>query len=46
MTVEGMRKVLVNIGAQDRVSQLDIQTIFEEHGVNGAIETQKMLQIL
>lgn len=47
VVVEGMQRVLVNIGAHGRVSSTEMQSIFEELGnENGEISAQKMIQML
>lgn len=47
IVVAGIQQVLANIGAQGRVSNSEIETIFHELGnANGEIGTQKLMQLL
>ena len=44
---EGLQRVLINIGAQDRVTTSDMKSIFDELGnEKGEIGTQKLIQLL
>jgi glucokinase len=47
IVVEGMQRVLTNIGAEHRLSPDEMKTIFQELGnATGEIPMQRMLQIL
>jgi hypothetical protein len=44
--IEGLEKVIVNIGASHKVSRHDMEIIFSEIGESGRISTDKMLKLL
>lgn len=47
VAIEGLQRVLFNIGAGQRVSQEDVQAIFNELGDDtGRIQAKTMIQIL
>mmetsp|Transcript_26144 Transcript_26144/g.57584 ORF Transcript_26144/g.57584 Transcript_26144/m.57584 type:complete len:121 (+) Transcript_26144:118-480(+) len=46
VALEGLEKVILNIGASHKVSRHDIEMIFSEIGVSGRISTDTMLKML
>ena len=44
--IEGLEKVIVNIGASHKVSRHDMEVIFSEIGESGRISTEKMFKLL
>ena len=46
IALEGLQKVIANIGASSKVSRHDMELIFFENGVSGRISTEQMLKIL
>jgi hypothetical protein len=44
--IEGLEKVIVNIGASHKVSRNDMEIIFSEIGESGRISTDKMFKLL
>ena len=44
--MEGMNRVLANIGAQHHVSKQDVELIFEEMGEAGNIPADKLIKLL
>jgi len=46
IAVEGMVRVLHNIGSQDHLSPSEIQQIFEEHGNGNEISVARLVQLI
>lgn len=46
IAIEGLEKVLNNIGASQKVSRTDMEIIFSEMGESGRISTEKMFKLL
>eukprot|EP00536_Pseudo-nitzschia_multiseries_P003953 jgi/Psemu1/323233/estExt_fgenesh1_pg.C_630024 len=46
VALEGLQKVIVNIGAANKVSRHDMELIFSENGVSGRISTDQMLKLI
>lgn len=47
VVMDGLQRVLMNIGAENRLSQSDMEIIFEELGNGrGEIPAMRMIQIL
>ena len=46
VAIEGLEKVISNIGASQKVSRNDMEVIFSEIGESGRISTEKMFKLL
>ena len=46
IAIDGLQRVLANIGASQKVSRNDMEIIFSEIGHSGRISTEKMFQLL
>jgi hypothetical protein len=44
--MEGLQRVIANIGAEHQVSRKDVELIFEEMGERGNIPADKLIQML
>jgi len=46
VVLEGLHKVIVNIGVSHKVSREDVETIFSEIGQDGYIPAERMLKMI
>mmetsp|Transcript_8385 Transcript_8385/g.17400 ORF Transcript_8385/g.17400 Transcript_8385/m.17400 type:complete len:119 (-) Transcript_8385:186-542(-) len=46
VAIEGLEKVMANIGASQKVSRNDMEIIFSEIGESGRISTEKMFKLI
>ncbi len=46
IAIDGLEKVIANIGASQKVSRSDMEIIFSEIGDSGRISTEKLIKLI